>query len=110
MGIETSKITEASITASSNLGTGFEPGNSRYNRHQGSGAWCARENNVDEYIQVDLVRAHVISRVAIQEKLKTSPKDGVGVAWVTKFVVAYSQDGLSWSDYSEGNTVKVISQ
>ena len=65
---------------------------------------------MDEYIQVDLVRTHVITRVAIQEKLKTSAKDGVGVAWVTKFVVAYSLDGLNWSDYSEGNPVKVISQ
>ena len=56
---------------------------------------------------MDLTRVHVISRVAIQEKMKTSPKDGLGVAWVTEFVIAFSEDGSSWSDYLESHVIKV---
>ena len=109
--METSKIANGSITASSHLGEGYGPWNARYNRHQGTGAWCARDNKKDEYIEVDLKRVHVISRVAVQKKLKASPSDAVGEAWVTKFVFAYSTDGSSWSltEYSEssGGGVKV---
>jgi len=106
LGMEVSKITNGAITASSHLGKGYEPWNARYNRHYGNGAWCAHDNLNGEYIEVDLKRIHRISRVAVQEKRKTSPGDAVGEAWVQKFVLAYSEDGLSWSEYSEGGSVK----
>ena len=109
LGMETWKITNVSITASSILGDGYEPQNARYNRHLEKGAWCASENKVDEFIQVDLTRVHIISRIAVQEKLKTSSNDAVGEAWVTKFVVAYGEDGSSWSEYLESSAVKVSS-
>ncbi|KAL9983324.1 hypothetical protein ACROYT_G005476 [Oculina patagonica] len=106
LGMENSKIPSLSINASSYLGEGYEPWNARYNRHHGSGAWCARDNALGEFIQVQLTRVHVISRVALQRKEKTSPSDAVEKAWVTKFVVSYSEDGSTWSDYSEGSGVK----
>lgn len=104
-----SKILNSFITASSNLGEGYEPWNGRYNRHHGMGAWCARDNKKDEFIEVDLKRVHIISRVAVQEKLKTSTGDSVGQAWVSMFVVHYSEDGLKWSKYSVGGVIKVSS-
>ena len=107
LGLEISKITNDSITASSHLGEGYEPWNARYNRHYGKGAWCSRDNKRDEFIEVDLKRIHVISRVAVQKKMKTSPDDAVGEAWVTKFVIGYSENGSNWSEYSEGGGVKV---
>lgn len=107
--MENSKIPSLSINASSYLGEGYEPWNARYNRHHGSGAWCARDNAPDEFIQVQLTRVHVISRVALQRKEKTSPSEAVEKAWVTKFVLSYSEDGSTWSVYSEGSGVKVSS-
>ena len=103
--MENSKITDASINASSYLGEGYEPWNARYNRHQGKGAWCARDNVPEEFLQVQLTRVHIISRIAVQGKLKTSPSETVGNAWVTKFVVEYSEDGLTWSEYSDESGV-----
>ena len=103
--MENSKITDAFINASSYLGEGYEPRNARYNRHQGKGAWCARDNVLDEFIQVQLTRVHIISRIGVQGKLKTSPGETVGKAGVTKFVVEYSEDGLTWSEYSDGSGV-----
>ena len=108
--MENSKISNASINASSYLGEGYEPWNARYNRHHASGAWCARDNSLDEFIEVQLTRVHIISRIAVQEKLKTSPGDTVGEAWVTKFVLAYSEDGLDWSEYSDNKGVKVSTE
>lgn len=107
--MEDSKIPSASINASSYLGEGYEPWNARYNRHYGNGAWCARDNVPDEFIEVQLTRVHVISRIALQRKLKTTLGDAVGKAWVTKFVVAYSLDSSTWSYYYEGGGVKVRS-
>lgn len=109
LGMENSKITDASINASSYLGEGYVPWNARYNRHHGKGAWCARDNVPDEFIQVQLRRVHIISQIAVQGKLKTSPAEPMGKAWVTKFVVDYSENGLTWSEYSDGSGVKVNS-
>lgn len=106
--MENSKITDASINASSYLGEGYEPWNARYNRHQGNGAWCARDNVPEEFIQVQLTRVHIISRIAVQGKFKTSPGETVGKAWVTKFVFEYSEDGLTWSEYSDGSAGVVV--
>ena len=105
--MESSKVSNASVNASSYLGEGYEPWNARYNRHYGKGAWCASENAKDEFMEVQFTRVHVISQIAIQRKQKTSPDDRVGKAWVTKFVFSYSEDGLSWSEYSDGHGVKV---
>lgn len=99
--MEISQIANDSITASSHLGNGYEPWNARYNRHYGNGAWCARDNHRDEFIQVKFKRVHTISHVAVQRKLKISLSDAVGEAWVTKFVIGYSLDGLKWLHYSE---------
>ena len=56
---------------------------------------------------MQFTRIHVIARVSLQRKEKTSPGDAVGKAWVTKFVLAYSEDGVSWLEYSDGNGVTV---
>ena len=107
LGMESSIVSNSSINASSHLGEGYEPWNARHNRHHGKGAWCAGQKAKDEFIQVQFTRVHVIARVSLQRKEKTSPGDTVGKAWVTKFVLAYSEDGVSWSEYSDGNGVTV---
>ena len=100
-------VSNNSINASSYLGEGYEPWNARHNRHHGKGAWCAGQKATDEFIQVQFNQIHVIARVSLQKKEKTSPEDTVGKAWVTKFKLAYSEDGVSWSEYSDGSGVKV---
>ena len=107
LGMESSIVSNSSINASSHLGEGYEPWNARHNRHHGKGAWCAGQKAKDEFIQVQFTRIHVIARISLQRKEKTSPGDTVGKAWVTKFVLAYSDDGVSWSEYSDGNGVTV---
>ncbi|XP_022786019.1 uncharacterized protein LOC111326318 [Stylophora pistillata] len=108
LGMESSLVSNNSINASSYLGEGYEPWNARHNRHHGKGAWCAGQKATDEFIQVQFNQIHVIARVSLQKKEKTSPEDTVGKAWVTKFILAYSEDGVSWSEYSDGSGVKEL--
>lgn len=65
--------------------------NARLNKqpYQGKpGAWCAIENNVNQWISVDLGSIKTITGVATQGRSDCDQ-------WVTKYVISYSDDNLN---------------
>ena len=99
LGLEKNEIPDSAITASSE--------NSHYPASQGrlykQGSWIAATNDMKQWFQVDFVNWSKVTGVAIQ-----------GCAywdewWVTKFKLAYSYDGVFFSDYREdGDNTKVL--
>ena len=70
-------------------------------RLYGDGAWSPSDNNnVYDYLQIDLLYEFVICAVATQGK---STADH----WTTKYKLQLSYDGSNWVIYQENNTDKV---
>ena len=54
-----------------------------------AGAWSARYNNQDQWVQADLGTTHRIESVTTQGR-PSWPQ------WVTSYYISYSQDGANW--------------
>lgn len=93
------EIANSSMTASS-WKPGYYPYAARLFKSIGNGSWCAGNNKVGEYLQVDIGRERTISRLAIQG-------DSVNFFGVTQFSIVYSQNGVFWKNYTENEVVKV---
>ena len=98
LGLEKNEIPDSAITASSE--------NSHYPASQGRlyqrGRWLAYTHGAEQWFQVDFVNRTKVTGVAIQ---------GNGIKrWVTKLKLAYSYDGVFFSDYKEDgdNYTKVL--
>ena len=88
---------DSSFSASS-TSSGDEAFKGRLN---GVGAWSPSDNNnVNDYLQIDLLYEFVICAVATQGK---STADH----WTTKYKLQLSYDGSNWVIYQENNTDKV---
>ena len=66
------------------------------------GAWCPVSTAKGEYIQVDLGKETLITKVATQGR----PGLFVVDEWVTQYSLSYSSDNVAWVDY-EGDCLKV---
>ena len=98
--MESGAISDAQITASSEWGGRFlhAPRQGRLNfKTQGRqvGAWCAKKNDPNPWLQVDLGSYTTVRRVA------TQGRHGWGQWWVTKYRLQYSDDGISFQFYKE---------
>ena len=101
LGLENRDIEDSSLTASSER--------YRYKAVHGRlyhyGSWVASENNVYQWFQVDFRNWTKVTGVAIQG----SGSKYWRASWVTKFKLAYSYDGVFFSDYKEdGDNAKVL--
>ena len=85
-GAESGKLPDMFFTASSDAGAGSEPWEGRLN---GAAAWCAGDNDANQYLEIDLGRISTISRVATQGHPVSS-------YWVTQYGLSYSTDGIFW--------------
>lgn len=97
---EIGKIPDAKMTASSKLGSSYEPWFGRLNGNSGDG-WCSKAaatNN--EWLKVDLGKLYSVCAVATQG-------DRNGNEWVTAFKLSFSLDGTSWNVY-KGDTNKDV--
>ena len=68
------------------------------------GSWAAKNNNTDQWLQVDLVILHtIVTRVA------TQGSNGPKREWVTKYILQYGNDTEMFYNYTvpEQNTMKV---
>lgn len=98
--METGLIKNESITATSTLGPAFHPWFGRLDTSMQGGGWCARVNNANQYIEVNLIEKYNVTRLMIQ---------GVGTSWVDKYSLNYSHNGLAWTTYKEQeNEVRVM--
>lgn len=67
------------------------------------GAWSARHNNINQWLQVDLGSAFIkVTGVATQGRYNYDQ-------WVTKYKLQYSNDGVTFTYYKEpGQTADMV--
>ena len=114
MGMESGKILNKQITASSEW-------NAHHAAHQGrlnfqevveggkSGSWSARENDKNQWLQVDLLREEsVVTSVATQGR-NSHPLWSRHEQWVKSYKLQYSNNGVNFKYYKDArqSTAKV---
>jgi len=64
-----------------------------------SAAWCAAEENEEQWLEVDLQEDKNVMAVALQGRYHNS--------WVKTFYIQYSSDGNTWYCYGSAISDKV---
>lgn len=93
LGMQNGRIKNAAITASSQWDKNHAPYLARLGRLRRGrlmGAWSAKRNNHNQFIQVDLLRSMKITGVATQGRTEAAQ-------WVTAFYLLYSSDGVKFT-------------
>ena len=100
--METKKITDRQITASTEYNAGTGATNGRLNfKHGGgkTGAWSAGQNDVHQWLQVDLEGKTEVTGIEIQGRQEDDQ-------WVTNFTISYSSDGTTYTSYQNSKVWK----
>ena len=96
LGMESGKIPDNAITASSSHSRSHTPAYGRLNRVLGSCAWTTiTGGKSNSWFQVDLGEFATVTGIATQGGCK-----GSGI-WTTSYTVSYSTDGKNWTAYKE---------
>ncbi|XP_022799083.1 lactadherin-like [Stylophora pistillata] len=105
LGMETRKIPDSDITASSVYDYRCAPHYARLHRHVTSnsvGGWCAKVIDPNQWLQVKFGQRVVIRRVATQGRQNYDQ-------WVTSYSLRYSSDGLVFHHYQTNTNQTVFS-
>ncbi len=95
LGIEDGRIQDSAMTASTIYSGDYAANLGRLNLAAGSGnagAWCAKTNDVNQWLQIDLRTPTTITKVATQGRQDASQ-------WVTSYSLSYSLNGSFWVQY-----------
>ena len=95
--MESHRIKDAQITASSEWDSNHAAITARLNFKAGrdkTGAWSARSNDANQWIQVTLGNYTKLTAIATQGRNGASQ-------WVTKYQLQYSDDGVNFDYYKE---------
>ncbi len=98
--MESGKISDASITASSSYSSGYGPPSARLRRKVGSCSWLAASDPKTSWLQVDFGKKAIVTGVATQGSCSETQ-------WVKSYVIWYSDDAASWKYYKEEGAKKV---
>ena len=103
--MENNVLPNSAITASSIWGSAHEPWRARLNNVPNGhwGSWSAATNQIGEWLQIDLGRETVVTKIATQGRPPTCCSQ-----WVTSYKILFSSDSTNWKEYKENNSVKVI--
>ncbi|XP_066290412.1 uncharacterized protein [Branchiostoma lanceolatum] len=96
MGVESGAIPDAQMTASSEYNDNHGPRRGRLyivNDDGGIGAWCAKTNDGNQWLQVDLGKVEEVSGVVTQGRQDCCDQ------WVTTYKLHFSTDGANWRPY-----------
>ena len=104
--MESGKIADGQITASSEWDSNHGPDRARLNQpRQGflRGAWTAgsRYQNRDQWIQISFLSETVITGIITQGRADEDQ-------WVTQYTIEYTPDGFTWTYYGS-SSVRVSS-
>ena len=97
LGMENRRIKDAQITASSQWDANHAAIQARLNFKAGGGkqgAWSARRNDGNQWIQVALGSYTKLTSIA------TQGRNGAYSQWVTKYKLQYSDDGVNFHYYN----------
>ena len=103
--MEDSKIADEAITTSSVLDEFHGPSRSRLNtKPEGEqmGAWAAKDNDENQWLQVDLGKTVEVTRVGTQGSGDSAEHR------VTSYTLSVSQDGEDFQLYKENGEEKVL--
>ncbi|XP_022809965.1 coadhesin-like, partial [Stylophora pistillata] len=95
LGMQNGKIPNSALTASSKWNANYGPENARLHFHPVSGrqgAWVARVQNVNQWLQVDFGVETQVTRIATQGRQNKNQ-------YVTKYTLRYSLDKSQWNMY-----------
>ena len=106
LGMESGYLPDSVLSASTSSNASCIPQFSRLNKIPASGnagAWCARTNDGDQWLQIYFGRETTVTKVATQGRYDCCDQ------WVMSFSLSYSVDGIHWASYrlSDGQ-LKVI--
>lgn len=100
--MDTNKIPDSRMTASSSFRMSELPHYGRLNETRQNGAWCPKSRNNSEYLQVDMGTVYYVCAVETQGR-------AADYEWVTAYILRFSLDGIIWNSYYENNVEKVFS-
>ena len=104
LGMESRKITDGQITASTELNASQGATNGRLNfKAVGgkTGAWSALRNDLHQWLQVDLGAKTEVTGIQIQGRQDADQ-------WVTSFTISYSSDGTTYTPHQNSKVWKPI--
>lgn len=93
IGLQNNRIKNAAITASSQWARKHASWLARLHRPRRGrlmGAWSARHNNYNQWLQVDTGRSMKVTGIATQGRQDANQ-------WVTAYYLYYSSDGVSFA-------------
>ena len=99
LGMKDGIIQDCQLTSSSEWNPNHSAINARLDRPHGNGkagAWCAKTNDVNQWIQVDFGEMKLVSGIVMQGRTDYEQ-------WVKKYKVQYSNDGISWQFVTDHN-------
>ena len=98
--MESGKIEDYRITASSVWNAQHGAANARLNFAKNSGSWSSRRNDLNQWLQVDFKYTATITDILIQGRGRLNQ-------WVRSYTVSYSNDGHSFNPYQRSGKTKV---
>ena len=104
LGMESRKITDGQITASTVWNAAHGATNGRLNFKAGggkTGAWSSLRNDVHQWLQVNLGAKTEVTGIQIQGRQETGQ-------WVTSFTISYSGNGTAYTPYQNSKVWKPI--
>ncbi len=100
--MESGKIPDNAITASSFYNNNYKPAYGRLNKDIGTCAWTtAAGRKSNSWFQVDLGQLATVTGIATQGSCKA------GAEWTTSYTVSYGTSGKKWIYYQESGKKKV---
>ncbi|KAG9349604.1 hypothetical protein JZ751_028052 [Albula glossodonta] len=100
LGMESGRISNHQITASSTASSWFSgpwhPWLARLNKLGAVNAWQAKNNNMQQWLQVELKDVKKITGIVTQ-----GAKSLGSEMYVTEYTLEYSKDGKTWTKYKE---------
>ncbi|XP_043286300.1 discoidin domain-containing receptor 2-like [Venturia canescens] len=108
LGMESGRIPDTAISASSSYVTNVGPRYGRLRKETAGGAWCPKrqiESGVREWLQVDFGNPHVVTAVQTQGRYD----HGRGQEYVEEYTIEYRRPGFEeWREYKRWDSRKIF--
>ena len=104
LGVESGAISDRQMSASSQWDENYAASQGRLYVEAvsgKSGSWSAKDNNVSQWLQVDLGNPHTKVTALATQGRNDHPQ------WVTKYKVQYSGDSVSFQYFMEEQSSKI---